>query len=302
MCDEAIKAKNKNKIRSREDVTHILFVIRLPQQEVNSQFVGFQGDPWISMHIDDLRPTSAVTVVPEQALNISISQLFIGNNNVYSGLGEQVVQPKTNSEKVNDELSEASRNIYSHISSGVNTSVEESYQRNTENDKPRQFIISEPAYRNTVHSSEAQKATKVGVQGSQTIVLENMEVQEQIIETEENKCSVSEDMDITLPLVPENPVQLTPSLGEPMLHSISPEEVIKMPTLDSCEVDDIESATHVRHATTSFYPQHHRLLGCVQAAVSLLKDSQRDRARHRIHILINLIPKPRKQLTGEKKV
>ena len=79
VCDEAIKMKKaKNSIPGRNDVTHVLFVIRLPQQEVKSQFVGFQGDPWISVHIDDLRLTSETTVIPEQALITKISELFIG--------------------------------------------------------------------------------------------------------------------------------------------------------------------------------------------------------------------------------
>ena len=78
MCDEAIKAKAINEIDGRKYVTHILFLIRLPQQEVRSHFVGFQSDPWISVHIDDLAPTSEAKVVPEQALTAKISELFKG--------------------------------------------------------------------------------------------------------------------------------------------------------------------------------------------------------------------------------
>ena len=77
--DEAVRAKNKNRIQNRDSgVTHVLFMIRLPPQEVKSQFVGFQGDPWISVHIDDLRQTSDATVIPEQAINAKLSELFIG--------------------------------------------------------------------------------------------------------------------------------------------------------------------------------------------------------------------------------
>ena len=47
--------------------THVLFVINLPQQVASSSFVGFQGDPWISSHIDDLRPPSDNTVAPDKA-------------------------------------------------------------------------------------------------------------------------------------------------------------------------------------------------------------------------------------------
>ena len=78
--DEAVRAKNKNRIQNRDSgVTHILFMIRLPPQNVESQFVGFRGDPWISVHIDDLRQTSEATVIPEQAINAKLSELFIGH-------------------------------------------------------------------------------------------------------------------------------------------------------------------------------------------------------------------------------
>ena len=45
-------------------ITHVLFIIHLPQQVASSSFVGFQGDPWISAHIDDLRPPSDNRVAP----------------------------------------------------------------------------------------------------------------------------------------------------------------------------------------------------------------------------------------------
>ena len=77
--DEAVRAKSKNRIQNRgSGITHVLFMIRLPPQEVKSQFVGFLGDPWISVHIDDLRQTSESTVIPEQAINAKLSELFIG--------------------------------------------------------------------------------------------------------------------------------------------------------------------------------------------------------------------------------
>ena len=66
--------------RSEEEgETHIVFVIHLPHQAANSSFVGFQGDPWISVHIDDLRPTSDTTIMPYEAMDTPISELFIGS-------------------------------------------------------------------------------------------------------------------------------------------------------------------------------------------------------------------------------
>ena len=57
----------------------MVFVIHLPHQAANSTFVGFQGDPWISVHIDDVRPTSDCTIMPYEAMGTAISQLFLGH-------------------------------------------------------------------------------------------------------------------------------------------------------------------------------------------------------------------------------
>ena len=76
--DERVNALNKNKIQNRDGVTHVLFIINLPHQVSSSTFVGFQGDPWISSHIDDLRPTSSDTIEPLHAIATNISELFIG--------------------------------------------------------------------------------------------------------------------------------------------------------------------------------------------------------------------------------
>ena len=56
----------------------MVFVIHLPHQAANSSFVGFQGDPWISVHIDDLRPSSDTTIMPYEAMGATISHLFMG--------------------------------------------------------------------------------------------------------------------------------------------------------------------------------------------------------------------------------
>ena len=57
----------------------MVFVIHLPHQAANSSsFVGFQGDPWISVHVDDLRPSSDSTIMPFEAMGATISHLFMG--------------------------------------------------------------------------------------------------------------------------------------------------------------------------------------------------------------------------------
>lgn len=71
--DLRAKAEGRN-------TTHVLFIIHLPHHVANSSFVGFQGDPWISSHIDDLRPTSDTGVSAYEAIGLSISELFLGQS------------------------------------------------------------------------------------------------------------------------------------------------------------------------------------------------------------------------------
>ena len=64
----------------KEQTTHVLFIIHLPRQ-LTCSLVGFQGDPWISCHIDDLMPSDADSAVElDQVLGETlISDLFMGN-------------------------------------------------------------------------------------------------------------------------------------------------------------------------------------------------------------------------------
>jgi len=67
--------------RGDEDqITHVLFIIHLPRQ-LSCSLVGFQGDPWISCHIDDLMPSEADSAIElDQVLGETlISDLFMGS-------------------------------------------------------------------------------------------------------------------------------------------------------------------------------------------------------------------------------
>ena len=91
--DERVKAL----VKKERGVTHVLFIINLPHQVLaSSRFVGFQGDPWISAHIDDLRPTSGDTIDPLNAISATISELFIGGfiHDIAQLLGETVDYPQ----------------------------------------------------------------------------------------------------------------------------------------------------------------------------------------------------------------
>ena len=79
MCAKALLNKTQC-----SHTTHVLFIIHLPVQVVGSSFVGFQGDPWVSCHIDELRPSEEGTLTLEGAQGVAISRLF------YSGPKQNV--------------------------------------------------------------------------------------------------------------------------------------------------------------------------------------------------------------------
>ncbi len=365
VCDEAIRAKTKNRIRSRDDITHVLFVIRLPQQEIKSQFVGFQGDPWISVHVDDLRPTSEATVMPEQALNASISELFIGqmsdtNLSLVSEIEEHLSQQSSGSqlecsqEEVVDMLSSssASHDSDSDPSIADNMSNEEgSLEEFHMMDIDDQLL--EPVHVHHIDSvnvGDAAIEVLTSVEDVPTLDVPTLDVPTLDVPTLDvptldvptldvptldvdhlcdsalnSAClSPSENMEVedtklslddgemkeeillppnTLPLAAGNFLGLSPPQDK--ISDSQPDWVSKMPTLDSFERNKMFSqkrlcADKVGQTNISFHPQHNRLLSCVQAAVSLLKDLQKDRSMDRIVILMALIPKvPQEQLIGE---
>ena len=75
--DERAKNRMQNSIHKCEGSTHVLFVIHLPQQSTGTSFVGFQGNPWVSAHIDDLRCTGCDKVTLNDAMTMPISSLFV---------------------------------------------------------------------------------------------------------------------------------------------------------------------------------------------------------------------------------
>ena len=74
-----MRAKAARESTNSEAVaTHVLFIVHLPVQTMQSSLVGFQGEPWISAHIDEIRPTSEGNITLDIAHGVSISKLFYG--------------------------------------------------------------------------------------------------------------------------------------------------------------------------------------------------------------------------------
>ncbi len=58
--------------------THVLFIIHIPRQ-IPCSLIGYQGEPWISAHIDDLKPSEEGMIELSEAIRgVQMSELFIG--------------------------------------------------------------------------------------------------------------------------------------------------------------------------------------------------------------------------------
>eukprot|EP00731_Ephydatia_muelleri_P024235 Em0016g506a len=62
----------------QQGMTHVVFIIQLPPHTTGSSFVGFQGEPWMSVHIDELHSTELEQFTLRDAMNYRISELFVG--------------------------------------------------------------------------------------------------------------------------------------------------------------------------------------------------------------------------------
>ena len=69
--------------------THVIFIIHLPPHTTGSSFVGYQGEPWISIHIDDLCISESDQLTLQDALSHKISELF---SNSSSGRGQEQME------------------------------------------------------------------------------------------------------------------------------------------------------------------------------------------------------------------
>lgn len=76
IIDERTKVIEKMKGVENVGKSHVLVIIHLPREAVGTPFVGFQSDPWISAHIDELRETGDDIISPFAANGKSISSLF----------------------------------------------------------------------------------------------------------------------------------------------------------------------------------------------------------------------------------
>ena len=86
---------------------HVVFIVQLPRKAGGTNFVGFQGGDWLSVHLDDLRPLKENELSFHNAIQCSISVIF---NTMYQSItcpaSERKLEPASLEQEVESSTSE----------------------------------------------------------------------------------------------------------------------------------------------------------------------------------------------------
>ena len=89
------KAESKSgSNNNRKSRVHVVFIIQLPRKAGGTNFVGFQGGDWLSVHLDDLRPLKENELSFQSAIQCSISEIF---NSMYHSITSEISQEELDS-------------------------------------------------------------------------------------------------------------------------------------------------------------------------------------------------------------
>ena len=244
--------------------THVLFIINLPVQVAESSFVGFQGDPWISCHIDDLRPSEKGAITLEGAQGVAPSQLFYG--------GIQLVERQMPEYKRQE--SDFTRNVEGLVFERMRSAEDEEQEVEEEKDDKEETKV-EHVEREGEEGCEEEEKEEEMQEGEER---DNMLVMD--IEDEESALSRSDSTGTSEETIPSEQ-----SVGS-----------MRSPSPDSHTALKEESVNAVFQQTKTcpdMYTQCVRLNSCIQAAASRLQDSvvNKQRAAERVRLLIDVIPR-----------
>ena len=67
---------NMNSEVQKKCTVHVVFIVQLPRKAGGTNFVGFQGGDWLSVHLDDLRSLKENELSFQSAIQCSISEIF----------------------------------------------------------------------------------------------------------------------------------------------------------------------------------------------------------------------------------
>ncbi len=256
--------------------THVLFVIHLPQQVASFLFVGFQGDPWISAHIDDLRPSSDNTVAPDKASTMTMSELFMGRLR-RSEPEEKLESPSYDdlrgSDMERDKEMEASKSI--EDSGEYNMNVE--MQRNSE-DEEKDSTFQKNRWVKNLRVPRGEEMD-VEIEGNSQPMYDS-------------SMSVDDIEDEELTLTAPRTLHSGDNLTSITVADISSAEPVTVRSKNDAKLTGASQIAPVEIEVVEYLsPLYTRLHGCIQAAASRLKDDAYKRSTKRVQLLVRLIPK-----------
>jgi len=235
----------------------VLFIIHLPRQLLSSSFVGFQGDPWISAHIDDLRPTTHDMITLHEAMGMSISHLFYG-------------KLPANKEGREQEGGGEVPAFTDHL--------KEMYQHHETEAEVMQVEGSPPSFQGDFGQNEEMQVEEEG--RSRSPQMEQPEMDTSVEGKTPYKKAKADAPESTLDFAEMPEGQLLPKVP----NWVESEE-LELHTPPPVQKKD-DSLPHLHN-------QFRRLHGCIQPAASRLQDSptNKERATKRVAILVSLIPR-----------
>ena len=270
--------------------THVLFIIYLPVQVVQSSFVGFQGDPWVSCHIDELRRSGEGTLTLEVAQGAPISELFYG--------GQRRIQAP--SPEVEGEVPQFARGVEEMMFHRV-TSREEGedveMEEEEEGEKGREGEVESDMQVVDIEEEEEEEGEREEKEEEKEEGGEEGEREEEKEgEEEEGMVGVSESGERT----EQDQMVQSKQDSEVEEQEEATEEAMEEGEEEK-EEDDVEREGPIRptrdgereeEVARQMYTQCTRLNSCIQAAASRLQDSTQNkyRATKRVELLIDHVP------------
>ena len=264
--------------------THVLFIINLPVQVVVSSFVGFQGDPWISCHIDELRPSEKGAITLEGAQGVAVSQLFYGGIE----LAERQMPEYERQE------SDFTRNVEGMVFERMRSAENEEQEEEEEKDDKEETKVEHVEREGEEGSEEGEDEEEI--QEGEEEEIQEGEEEEEIQEGEEKDKMLVMDIEDE-----ESALSTSDSTGtsEEIMRTEQSVGSMRSPSPDSHTALKQESVNAVFQQTktcsdiSDMYTQCVRLNSCIQAAASRLQDSvvNKQRAAERVRLLIDVIPR-----------
>ena len=125
---------------SGSHVAYVVFVIHLPVKVAHSTFVGFKGDPWVSCHIDELRPSDKKVITFGVIKGVTISQLF------YSELKHTILK------RISNHTSSYTFEAQTSVGSRMEQAMEEGHSFSVEQGSDEEKVMEEAIEEGTENS------------------------------------------------------------------------------------------------------------------------------------------------------